>query len=178
MEITKTTWWIVGGGSLAVIGIGALVFFSKKKDKNKQSGFNMQSSQSAIGNGVKVNTSGSASIKSEPNWNKPFNMNYLKDVQNWVSPKSIHVLDALAAKKYAKIIKQAKGTFNDDEDAIENIFGKKIQSKTDVASLSKAFYSEYQGKDMWQHLNSFLSNSEMKAYVWKYVNRLPNYKLS
>ena len=63
-------------------------------------------------------------------------------------------------------------------DAIKNIFGKKIQHKTDVASMSKAFYNEYKGKDMWQHLNSFLSNSEMKSYVWKYVNQLPNYKLS
>lgn len=175
MKITKTTWWLIGGGSLATIGIGAFIFLKIKKN-SKNAPYNLKNTQASIGNGVKLNTT--ATIKQEPNWNKPFNMNYLTDVQKWVYPKKIQVLDESSAKQYAKIIKEAKGTFDDDEDAIENIFGKKIQSKTDVASLSKVFYNDNQGKDMWQHLNSFLSHAEMKQYVWKYVNQLPNYKLS
>lgn len=177
MEMTKTTWWMVGGSSLAVIGVGVYLYFKKKKAKEQNSGYKIGASQANIGSGVKVNTSGTGSIKKEPNWNSPFDMNYIKDVQKWVYPKNIVILDKTTAKRYAKVLKNAKGIFNDDEAAVKNIF-KKLQSKTDVASMSKAFYEEHKGKDMWQHLNSFLNHSEMKEYVWKYINRLPNYKLS
>ena len=71
--------------------------------------------------------------------------------------------------------KLAKGTFNDNEEAIKDVFGKKLRDKTQIASLSKAYYQLYK-KDMWQHLNSFLSQSEMKEYVSNYVQRLPNYQ--
>ncbi len=172
MEISKTGWWMMGGAGIAVVGIGVFVTISRKR---KQSQSSNTVSTTSIGKGIQVTTGNVGTTKQEPNWNSPFDMNYLTDVQKWVAPKSIQVLDTVSAKKYAKIIKEAKGTFNDDEDAVKSVFGKKLRDKTQVASLSKAFYQLYK-KDMWQHLNSFLSQSEMKEYVSKYVNRLPNYQ--
>jgi LPXTG-motif cell wall-anchored protein len=176
--MTNTTWWMIGGGTVVVLGIGGyLLYRHKKKSQNNVLGYSIQSAQSSIGNGVSVNTSGTASIKNEPNWNAPFDMNYLEDVKKWVSPKKVLILADSTASKLAKTLKNAKGTFNDDEYAVRDTF-KKLRSKTDVASLSKAYYKDHNNKDLWQHLNSFLSHSEMKEYVWKYINRLPNYKLS
>ncbi|GAL74605.1 hypothetical protein JCM19275_3460 [Nonlabens ulvanivorans] len=172
MEISKTGWWMIGGAGLGVIGIGVFVTLSRKRTKQQS----LQSTTTAyIGTGVQVITGNVGSTKQEPNWNSPFDMNYLTDVQKWVAPKSIQVLDEASAKKLAKIIKDAKGTFNDNEEAIKDVFGKKLRDKTQIASLSKAYYQLYK-KDMWQHLNSFLSQSEMKEYVSKYVQRLPNYQ--
>ncbi|WP_407264858.1 hypothetical protein R5N98_12410 [Tenacibaculum maritimum] len=172
MEISKTGWWMMGGAGVAVIGIGVFVTLSRKRNKSQ---LNSTTTTTSIGNGIQVATGNVGTTKQEPNWNSPFDMNYLTDVQKWVSPKGIQILDDASAKKLAKIIKDAKGTFNDDEDAVKDVFGKKLRDKTQVASISKAFYQLYK-KDMWQHLNSFLSQSEMKEYVSKYVNRLPNYQ--
>ncbi|EDP94741.1 hypothetical protein U8527_07250 [Kordia algicida OT-1] len=175
MKSTQNTWWIVGGGALVLSGVGAFFYF-KTKGSNTQ-GYSIASTQSNIGNGIKINTSTTASVKQEPNWNKPFNMNYMEDVKKWVAPKNIIVFSASTAEGLVKTLHNAKGTFNDDEYAVRDVF-KQLQSKTDVASLSKAYYINHNQKDLWQHLNSFLSHSEMKLYVWKYINRLPNYKLS
>lgn len=163
---------MIGGAGFGVVGIGIFVALSRKRNQNKTSTMN---STTTIGNGVQVTTGNVGTTKQEPNWNSPFDMNYLTDVQKWVAPKGIQILDEDSAKKLAKIIKEAKGTFNDDEDAVKDVFGKKLRDKTQIASLSKTFYQLYK-KDMWQHLNSFLSQSEMKEYVSKYVNRLPNYQ--
>ncbi|MEQ3656525.1 MAG: hypothetical protein ABNH00_11730 [Dokdonia sp.] len=172
MEISKTGWWMIGGAGLGVIGIGVFVTLSRKRTQQQSTAV---TSSTAVGNGVQVTTGNVGTTKQEPNWNSPFDMNYLTDVQRWVAPKGIQVLDDASAKKLATIIKNAKGTFNDDEDAVKGVFGKKLRDKTQVASLSKAFYQLYK-KDMWQYLNSFLSQSEMKEYVSKYVSQLPNYQ--
>ena len=163
---------MIGGAGLGVTSIAVFSTLSRKR-KQKQS--NTLSTSSGIGTGIQVNTGNQGTTKQEPNWNSPFDMNYLKDVQQWVAPKRIQVLNENVARQYAKIIKNAKGTFNDDEDAVKDVFGKKLRDKTQVASLSKAFYALYK-KDMWQYLNSFLSQSEMKTYVTQYVRRLPNYQ--
>lgn len=163
---------MIGGAGLGVIGIGVFVTLSRKHNKQQSMA---TATITAIGSGVQVSTGNVGTTKQEPNWNSPFDMNYLTDVQKWVSPKSIRVLDDISAKKFAKIIKEAKGTFNDDEETVKDLFGKKLRDKTQVASLSKAFYQSYK-KDMWQYLNSFLSQNEMKEYVSKYVQRLPNYQ--
>lgn len=163
---------MIGGAGLGVVGISVFVALSRKRNQHKA----MQTTTTtSIGSGVQVTTGNVGTTKQEPNWNSPFDMNYLTDVQKWVAPKGIQILDDASAKKLAKVIKDAKGTFNDDEEAVKNVFGKKLRDKTQVASLSKAFYGLYK-KDMWQYLNSFLSTSEMKEYVTKYVNRLPNYQ--
>lgn len=163
---------MIGGAGLGAVGIGVFITLSRKRTQQPSTAV---TSSTAIGNGIQVTTGNVGTTKQEPNWNSPFDMNYLTDVQKWVAPKGIQVLDDASAKKLASIIKNAKGTFNDDEDAVKDVFGKKLRDKTQVASLSKAFYQLYK-KDMWQHLNSFLSQSEMAAYVSKYVSRLPNYQ--
>lgn len=165
---------MIGGAGIGVLGIGTFIVLSKKHKKKTVSNVTKSTS---VGSGVQVTTGNVGTTKQEPNWNSPFDMNYLTDVQKWLAPKSIQVLDDITAKKYAKIIKEAKGTFNDDEDAVKEVFGKKLRDKTQVASLSKAFYQTYK-KDMWQFLNSFLSQSEMKEYVSKHIKRLPNYQSS
>lgn len=176
MKMTQKTWWMIGGGTLLLGGIGGIIYF---KNKGKQSAldYSIDPTRSNIGSGIKVNTVATASLKQEPNWNKPFNMNYLEDVKKWVYPKKIAVLNRSTATHLVKTLHNARGTFNDDEYAVRDVF-KKLQSKTDVASLSKAYYENHNHKDLWQHLNSFLSHSEMKQYVWQYINRLPNYKLT
>ena len=128
---------MIGGAGIAVLGIVTFVVLSRKNKKKITSNVTKSTS---IGNGVQVTTGNVGATKQEPDWNSPFDMNYLADVQKWVAPKSIQVLDDVSAKKYAKIIKDAKGSFNDDEDAVKSVFGKKLRDKTQVASLSKAFY--------------------------------------
>lgn len=171
MRISKTGWWMIGGAGMGVLSIGAFFALSKKKSAAAKAA---EATLSDIGKGIRVRTGSIGRTKSEPNWNAPFNMNYIKDVQGWIAPKTLPVLSPARARTFAKAIKNAKGRFNDDETAIETVFGKHLQDKTQVASVSKAFYEMYK-KDLWQHLNSFLNQSEMKRYVLNYVRRLPNY---
>jgi len=88
----------------------------------------------------------------------------------------IKELPANTATLYARQLKNAKGRLNDDEEAVAQVF-KKLQDKTQVASLSRAFYFNHGRKDMWQHLRGFLSDSEMKTLVSDPVRRLPNYRI-
>ncbi|WP_281989710.1 LPXTG cell wall anchor domain-containing protein [Aquimarina aggregata] len=170
--MTKTMWWVIGGAGVAGLGVGVYLFYKKRKDKK-------DISFTGIGNKgkpVKVIKGGSATPVAEPNWNAPFNMNYIKDVKKWLGGKRIKELSEAAAKKYALELKNAKGLFDDDEKAVERVF-RSLQDKTQVASLSRAFYFHHGKKDMWQHLRSFLSDSEMKKLVKDPVRRLPNYRL-
>ncbi|WP_245591205.1 hypothetical protein [Aquimarina latercula] len=170
--MTKTMWWVIGGAGVAGLGVG-IYFFVKKGKSNTKISF------SSIGNKgkpVKVIQGGSATAVAEPNWNAPFNMNYIEDVKKWLGTKRIKELSASTAQKYALELKNAKGVFDDDEKAVERVF-RSLQDKTQVASLSKAFYFNHGKKDMWQHLRSFLSDSEMKKLVKDPVQRLPNYRL-
>jgi len=104
-------------------------------------------------------------------------MNYTKEVQQWLSPKSILILDIQTAKEYAKIIKNAKGTFNDNEGAVRVIFSKRIRDKTQVSEISKAFWRLYK-IDMWQYLKSFLSQRELAENVTQFIRQIPNYTLA
>lgn len=162
---------MVGGAGLGIAAIGVFVMVSKKRKHSQPP----KKRSIPLGAGIQVPTINVGTTKQEPNWNSPFDMNYLTDVQKWVAPKRIQELDTNSAERLAKIIKAAKGTFNDDEQAINAVFGKELRDKTQVASLSKAFYRLYK-KDMWQYLNSFLSESEMQKYVTRHVKRLPNYQ--
>ncbi|QKX07590.1 hypothetical protein HN014_10745 [Aquimarina sp. TRL1] len=111
----------------------------------------------------------------EPNWKNPYDMNYLKDVKKWLGKRKIRKLPHNKAREYARILKRAKGRWRDDTQAVTSVFTQ-IKDKTQVASISKAFWVDYK-KDMWQYLRSFLSAKEMEKYVHRPVRKLDNYSL-
>ena len=173
MRMTKNMWWIVGGIGVAGSIVGGYFLFVKKK-KSKSISFN------GIGHSntsIKVKGGGQATPVEEPNWNNPFDMNYIKDVKRWLQGKRILELSPEVASRYALILKNAKGLINDDEDAVAKIFKKLLKDKTQVASLSKAFYRNYK-RDMWEHLRSFLSDRELNELVHRPVKQLANYRLA
>lgn len=178
MKMTKTMWWVVGGAGIAGLGVG-IYFFVKKRKSKKEISFSTLGNIGSAGNTGKpvvVTGGGRATPVVEPNWNAPFNMNYINDVKKWLRGKRIKELSASAARKYALELKNAKGLFDDDEKAVERVF-RGLQDKTQVASLSKVFYFNHK-KDMYQYLKDFLSDSEMKKLVKDPVRRLPNYRLA
>lgn len=173
MKITKTGWWMIGGATMAAVTVGVFVTLSRKRKKEKQQA--QQVIGKDIGSGIQVSTGNQGTIKREPSWDKPFDMNYLTNVQQWIAPRKIKILDDATARNLAKKLKNAKGTFNDDEDAVKDVFAKRLRDKTQVASLSKAYWQLYK-QDLWKHLSSFLSASEMKQYVHNPVRQFPNYQ--
>ena len=183
MNIDKNTWWLIGGVAVA-LGGGAAVYFLviKRKSKSDKYGNRIlkKKSSGGISGGVETATGNKGTTISEPNWNNPFDMNYENDVKKWVSPKGVLVLNEAEAVAMAQALHKAKGSgwwSNDDEDAVKKIFQKRLRDKVQVANLSRAFWFKYK-KDMWEYLNSFLSNSEMESYVQKPVRNLPKYRLA
>jgi hypothetical protein len=170
MTLTKTGWWVIGGASLGLLTLGVFKMLSKTKQNVS---IPQIKHQERLGAGLKLQPQ-IARLKQEPNWNSPFDMNYSNEVQQWVAPQRISLLDHAKAKALAKRIKTAKGVFNDDEQAVKTVFSKQLRDKTQVSQVSKAFYHTYK-KDLWQYLNSFLSAKEMQLYVMKPVQGLPNY---
>ena len=164
---------MIGGATLAGLSIGTFWFFNNRSIPKEKS----KTSKVSFRKGKTINLSTAAGTRQVPNWNNSFHTNYTKDVTQWLQPKSIIEMDKNTALKYAKIIKNSKGTFNDDEEAIRLIFSKRLRDKTNVSSISKAFWNQY-NKDMWQYLNSFLSKSELHQYVTKPVKQLPNYTIA
>ncbi|WP_010520475.1 hypothetical protein [Aquimarina agarivorans] len=174
MDISKTTWWMIGGAGVAALGIGAFWIISIRLKKQKKAS---NDPTLILGKGKQIDLSARAGTRKVPNWNNAFDMNYTAQVKQWLQPKSILELDEATAKKYAKQIKNAKGTFNDDEEIIALIFYKRLRDKTNVSSISKAFWSLYK-MDMWQYLNSFLSKSEVHRYLTQPIKQLPNYTIA
>ncbi len=170
MQITKNIRWAMAGLGVAGLGIGAYILFKRPK-KTSKNGFDFSMPQKR-GKKVFNNTPGVA--VEEPNWKNPYDMNYIRDVKKWLRGKQIKILSVDIAASYVKSLKNAKGRFNDDEAAVQRVF-KRLRDKTQVASLSKAFWKNYK-TDMWQYLNSFLSKKEMETYVHKPVRKLPNYR--
>ncbi|QKX04132.1 hypothetical protein HN014_04160 [Aquimarina sp. TRL1] len=176
MKMTKTMWRVVGGAGIAGLVVG-IYFFVKKRKSKKEVSFSTLGNLESTGKPVVVTGGGRATPVVEPNWNAPFNMNYINDVKKWLRGKRIKELPLSAARKYALELKNAKGLFDDDEKAVERVF-RSLQDKTQVASLSKAFYFNNHKKDMYQYLKGFLSDREMKKLVKDPVRRLPNYRLA
>ncbi len=174
MKLSKTTWWMIGGSVLAVSGIGLYLILSKNKKVAQKKEISMGTSIFPKQD-TAVSVTQTATVKEEPNWNKPFNYGYIDDVKAWVAPKTIKQLPRVKAIALAKRLKEAKGTFNDDEKAVGNVFGKLLRDKSQVCSVSRAFYDVYK-KDLWQHLDSFLSVKEMQTLVTNPVRKLPNYQ--
>ena len=164
---------MIGGAGVAAVSICAYWFFNKRLMQKK----NPKTSNVSLGAGKAINLATTAGTRQVPNWNNPFDMNYIEEVNQWLHPKPIAQLGNATAISYAKSIKNAKGTFSDDEKVIHLIFSKRLKDKTNVASISKTFWNLYK-KDMWQYLASFLSQSEMQKYVAQPVKQLPNYTIA
>lgn len=172
LVFTQTTWWIIGGASIAFASIGGYLWYEKRKKQKSKGKKEFLSSSSYKKPAISVHPS----IRQVPNWDNAFDMNYLSDVQKWIAPKSIKVLEASKANQFAKQLKKAKGIINDDEKLIAAFFGKQLQDKTQVSSISMAFWNLYK-IDLWLFLKSFLSEKELHRYVTRSVAKLPNYTL-
>jgi len=166
MKISKT--YLIIGGSILALSIGAIIYFKRKKTKITSS-FDLGNSSGG------VSTTPIGNTITEPNWKQPFDQNYKQEVETYMK-KQVKVLDAMTALRYAKKIKEAKGSFNDDEKVIQEIFGKLLKDKVQISQLSKAFWKRYK-KDLWKYLTSFLSNSELTQYIRKPIRNLPNYRI-
>lgn len=85
------------------------------------------------------------------------------------NPKCVSITPS-EAKNYANNLYKAKGTINDDEEAVETFF-RVVKSKCDLSRVADAFYGIYK-TDLLLHLKSFLSEKELENIVYKYSNKL------
>ena len=74
--------------------------------------------------------------------------------------KKVMVLTPEAKKRLSDKLWDAKGWYNDDEDAVYAVF-REMNYQTSLSSLADYFLS-YKGKDLLTWLQGFLSEGEMK----------------
>ena len=168
MKTLPTALWIIPAA--LVLGIGGYFWFTRGKTGEVVSSFDLGTTPT----GGHAPT-GPNKVITEPDWNRPFDMRYKKDVEAYIG-RPVKGLDNRSARGFAKALKAAKGRFNDDEAVVAHIFGKALKDKVQVAELSGMFYTLYK-QDLWQHLTSFLSSSELTRYVRKPLKQLPKYRV-
>lgn len=83
------------------------------------------------------------------------------------------ILTMATALTYAKMLKDSKGVFNDDENKVYGVF-QSLRTKAQISFLAKVFFDVYQ-QSLLSYLLSFLSDAEM-VNVAKICNKLPAYK--
>lgn len=83
------------------------------------------------------------------------------------------ILTASRSRQLVNDLWDAKGVFNDNEEAVYGIF-RSLSTKSQVSFLSERFYN-IKGKDLIQWLNGFLSTEEL-AKIYNIVQKLPKYK--
>jgi len=88
-------------------------------------------------------------------------------------PSGAWLLKAKDAAKLADSIYRAHSWYNDNEEAIYGVF-RKLQTQSQVSSLSKAFQAKYK-EDLYYWLKNILSAGEL-ATVLKIVNAKPKFK--
>lgn len=84
-----------------------------------------------------------------------------------------YTLTVLTPESYnnlAKNIYNAKGYFNDDEEAVYGAF-RAISAKVQISQLARTFYNTYK-KDLQGYLKGFLSGDEFAAII-KITDKLP-----
>ena len=159
--------------SLGVVVIGGVFIYSAHKAKQKKISRSKPKPQS-----VSMHQNGMA--VSEPDWGSPFDMNYVQEVSKWLAPKQVRQLAPQEAARLAQRLYQAKGNGwyeDDDEDAVGEVFTKLVKDGVQIANISRKFYWLYK-KDLWEYLNSFLSESEMEQHVSAPIRSLPTYRLT
>lgn len=92
----------------------------------------------------------------------------------WKKMTPCTILTSAAAASLAKTIYQAKGVFNDDEQAVIGAF-RQIRYKTQVSYLAQVFYQTYQ-QDLYAYVRNFsFDHAELKTIV-SFLNTLPSGK--
>lgn len=183
----KLTWILIGGVGLIAAGAGIYFFLIKGKSqqsdkygnlKLKTTGQDKATSRGVAG-GIQTSKVEQSTSVVEPNFDNPFDLNYSNDVKKWVAPKTMIFLKDQYARQYAKELYAAKGgvLLNDNEEAVQNVFTKKVKDKVHVSNVAAAFWKDYK-KDLYDYLLSFLSESEMEKFVHAPIRNLPNYRLA
>lgn len=111
-------------------------------------------------------------VKDKNNIQELQNQNYFDPsyYQNLMKNNVVLILTPSGINKYAKIIHDAKGYFNDDESAVYGVF-RALKTKTQISSLSKGFFDLYK-TDLFGYLQNFLNLNEM-GIVAEICNKLP-----
>ncbi len=178
MKWNKTGIYITGSLILGgIVALGIHLFKGKKK-KSDKFGNQWVEEDTGLQGGIESNRDNLGAGLIEPNWDNPFDSRFTGEVISWVSPKKVIKLKDDYADKIAQEIRKAKGRFwisNDDEQAIRNIFSKKLKDKVQVANVAQAFFKRY-NQDLLSFLKSFLNSSEMKEHVYRPLTNLKNYR--
>lgn len=177
MTMKKNPYIIVLGSIVGLAGLSALYFSVLKKPKADglgQQKITLGKKRNDSNVGIAINTKSTGSEVVVPNWKDPFDMNYERDVIQYIG-KGVVVLDESTAKKLAQQLHEAKGDWFsvDNESTVASVF-KQLKDKVQVSNLSKAYWN-LKKQDLWKHLDSFLNDSEMKELVTHRVQNLPKY---
>lgn len=107
-------------------------------------------------------------VESLPPNKNPFDPTYKT---SWPANAKTHfIIPPTQKAKYIKILWDATGLFNDDEEAIYGVF-RDIEYKTMVSDLAEAFFKEKK-KDLYGYLKNYLNSTEL-ATVLNIVNKKP-----
>ncbi len=171
MEAGNKDWiWLLAGfGVVAAVG-GGLWFFTKRKkvgtaEESSVGGKNTSSK-------IKLDpVSGTAGVKVEGTTD-PWDSNFWKDMSRQIGGK-VKILTVASANNLAKVLYDAKGVFNDDEDGVYAAIGA-LKSKTQLSYLSEVFLKNHK-TGLKDYLKSFLSEDEELPKVNTMVAALPAY---
>jgi hypothetical protein len=95
-------------------------------------------------------------------------------VTNSVACKSSYTAEQIRKGIFAQWAKQvfdAKGIFNDNESAVNDVFFNKIRTRGDMYLLGQYFALNHQG-EIISYITSFLSSNELEPIIKK-INSLP-----
>jgi len=83
------------------------------------------------------------------------------------------ILTVGSAEKLAKLIRDAKGIFNDDESQVYGVF-EQLRYQSQVSFLSAIFFKMY-NVSLYGYLREFLNDAEI-ARIASICNKLPKYR--
>lgn len=95
-------------------------------------------------------------------------------IKNSVTCKSSYTAEQIRKgifAKWARQVFEAKGLFNDNESAVNDVFFNKIRTRGDMYLLGQYFALNHQG-EIISYLRGFLSDSELLPIIKK-INSLP-----
>ena len=101
----------------------------------------------------------------QADWDFPFEQRLIADAKKEFYPIRFRQLDKTYGKKLAKIIYDAKGVFYNNSSDVKNVFEKKIKDKVQVSNLSKIFFDEYNGKDLWEYAADIIGGETLNNLV-------------